>query len=157
MQILIVGSIFKGKGYAVPFQRAGAKLLGRAGCLDQALEVLAHYDGVVCAQSIPTHAGREGEPPETQSGNWAAVASDCHKLGKPFVLICATGSYRLSERFNQVAQKDMAAWPSFALLESVDAEWVADTICTAMKYCKRQESGIAERAGIDMLGEFDAA
>jgi hypothetical protein len=95
-----------------------------------------------------------GEPAETQSGNWAAVANDCRKRGKPFVLVCAQGNYRLAERFNQVAQKEMAAWPSFALLEPVDAEFVASTIVTAAKWSvKRQDSGIAERAGVDMVPE----
>ena len=122
----------------------GVQEITRAFCLDHALEDFAHYDGVVCSQSMPTHLSRVEEPEETQSGNWAAVSNKCHESQIPFVLLAEAGNYRLAERFNKVAKKTIGEWPAFALVEPVDAADVASTILTATKWAPFRKEAMLE-------------
>ena len=137
MNILIVGPLFNEKGWGQKFRQVTGGVAGRAACLDQALECLEHYDGVICANCIPTHSGSALEPIETQKGNWAAVSNRCRELSKPFALVASPGHYLLAERFNEVASKTLEEWPAFAFVAPVDLAVVAEAVAIGVRFSRQ--------------------
>jgi hypothetical protein len=72
-------------------------------------------DGVVC---------------QARGANWARLAIICHNAGVPLVAVLSDAG--AAEGFNVAArERGLHKWPAFALLEPVDAEFVAKTIIAA--------------------------